>query len=302
MDWSIFMPPLVGAVIGLITNDIAIRMLFHPRKPVYIGKWRVPFTPGLIPKEKARVAKSLGNVISTQLLDTPTLKKVFLSDKVLHKIRRALEVFVDQNRRNTQTVEEVILNFAPKEVVKRVYAYAKEDITELAYIKLTKVQFGEGMAKNVFMKIKREKVDGKLFGLLSTIINESVIERLSKNVGSIVDQAIAENAKDIIKEVIGTEVDRYKKYRICDLIEKYDEKIPYLIDFAINTYQKIFEERLEQILYGINIAQIVEEKVASFNVRELETMIFGIMKKELNAIVYLGAVLGFLMGWINIFL
>ena len=302
MDWSIFMPPLVGAVIGLITNDIAIRMLFHPRKPVYIGKWRVPFTPGLIPKEKARVAKSLGNVISTQLLDTPTLKKVFLSDKVLHKIRRALEVFVDQNRRNTQTVEEVILNFAPKEVVKRVYAYAKEDITELAYIKLTKVQFGEGMAKNVFMKIKREKVDGKLFGLLSTIINESVIERLSKNVGSIVDQAIAENAKDIIKEVIGTEVDRYKKYRICDLIKKYDEKIPYLIDFAINTYQKIFEERLEQILYGINIAQIVEEKVAAFNVRELETMIFGIMKKELNAIVYLGAVLGFLMGWINIFL
>lgn len=84
MDWSVFIPPLVGGVIGFITNDIAIRMLFHPRKALYVGKWRVPFTPGLIPKEKERVAKSLGNVISTQLLDVPTLKKnVFVGQDYL---------------------------------------------------------------------------------------------------------------------------------------------------------------------------------------------------------------------------
>lgn len=194
------------------------------------------------------------------------------------------------------------MDCAPKEMVKRAYAYAKEDMTDLVYKKLTQVPFGERMAKNVFTKIKREKIDGKLFGLLSTIINDSVIDSLSENVGQIVDQAVADNARNIISDVIGTEVDRYKNYRICDLIEKYDAKIPHLIDVAINTYQEIFEVRLEQILNAIDIAQIVEEKVASFRVQELETMIFGIMKKELNAIVYLGAVLGFLMGWINVFL
>jgi len=220
MDWSVFIPPLVGGVIGFITNDIAIRMLFHPRKALYVGKWRVPFTPGLIPKEKERVAKSLGNVISTQLLDVPTLKKMFLSDKIISKIRRALDLLVEQNRKNIKTIEEIIMDCAPKEIVKRAYAYAKEDMTDLVYKKLTQVPFGERMAKNVFTKIKREKIDGKLFGLLSTIINDSVIDRLSENVGQIIDQAVADNARNIISDVIGTEVDRYKNYRICDMIEK----------------------------------------------------------------------------------
>lgn len=45
---------VVGAVIGGVTNVIAIRMLFHPFKPYYIFKMRIPFTPGLIPKKKRR--------------------------------------------------------------------------------------------------------------------------------------------------------------------------------------------------------------------------------------------------------
>ena len=73
-----------------------------------------------------------------------------------------------------------------------------------------------------------------------------------------------------------------------------------LIDFIINTYEKIIKNNLAQILNGINIAKIVEEKIDSFDVMQLEDMIFGIMSKELKAIVYLGAVLGFIMGFINL--
>ena len=57
---------------------------------------------------------------------------------------------------------------------------------------------------------------------------------------------------------------------------------------------------MEQILKEINIAKVVEEKIDSFDVMQLEDMIFGIMSKELKAIVYLGAVLGFIMGWLNV--
>ena len=45
---------------------------------------------------------------------------------------------------------------------------------------------------------------------------------------------------------------------------------------------------------------IVERKIASFDAQMLEKLIFGIMKKELKAIVYLGAALGFLMGFVNL--
>ena len=43
-------------------------------------------------------------------------------------------------------------------------------------------------------------------------------------------------------------------------------------------------------------------KPMRLNPAELETVIFDIAKHELRAIVYLGALLGFLMGFINLLL
>lgn len=64
---------LVGAVIGYITNYIAIKMLFRPHEEIKIFGIRVPFTPGLIPKERTRIAKSVGDTIGTHLLTSQTI-------------------------------------------------------------------------------------------------------------------------------------------------------------------------------------------------------------------------------------
>lgn len=48
---------VIGAVIGGVTNMIAVKMLFHPFKAYYIFGKRVPFTPGLIPKEEEKLLK-----------------------------------------------------------------------------------------------------------------------------------------------------------------------------------------------------------------------------------------------------
>ncbi|AJD90644.1 hypothetical protein JMA_13270 [Jeotgalibacillus malaysiensis] len=69
----------VGAVIGGFTNSLAIKMLFRPYKPVYIGKWRVPFTPGLIPKRREELARQLGLMVVNHLLTAESLKAKFLN-------------------------------------------------------------------------------------------------------------------------------------------------------------------------------------------------------------------------------
>ena len=107
MDLRIFIPPLVGAIIGYITNDIAIKMLFHPRRPIYIGKWKLPFTPGLIPKEKRRVAQSIGNVVSNQLLNSDTLVSVMTSSEMVGKLRSGIENIINTNRGNEETVKQL---------------------------------------------------------------------------------------------------------------------------------------------------------------------------------------------------
>ncbi|MDV2583417.1 DUF445 domain-containing protein [Alkalibacillus haloalkaliphilus] len=58
----------IGAIIGGMTNFLAIKMLFKPYKALYIGKWKVPFTPGLIPKRQEELAEQLGNLVTNHLV------------------------------------------------------------------------------------------------------------------------------------------------------------------------------------------------------------------------------------------
>ena len=63
----------IGAVIGYITNYIAIKMLFRPLEEKRVFGIRVPFTPGLIPKEKSRIAKSVGEAVGKYLLSSEAI-------------------------------------------------------------------------------------------------------------------------------------------------------------------------------------------------------------------------------------
>lgn len=73
---------VVGAVVGAATNYMAIKMLFRPYKPIYFKKWKLPLTPGLIPKRRGDLAIQLGKTVSEYLLTPETIKKKFLSPEV----------------------------------------------------------------------------------------------------------------------------------------------------------------------------------------------------------------------------
>ena len=92
MQWTIFIAPVVGGAIGYLTNFIAIKMLFHPHKAVHIGKWKLPLTPGLIPKEQGNIARSIGEVISQELLNADTLRGVLTSEETVEKVRGAMKI------------------------------------------------------------------------------------------------------------------------------------------------------------------------------------------------------------------
>lgn len=73
---TIVIPPIAGAIIGYFTNDIAINMLFRPYKAIYIAKRRVPFTPGLIPRNQERLAKKVSDTIMGSLLTPEELQNL----------------------------------------------------------------------------------------------------------------------------------------------------------------------------------------------------------------------------------
>jgi uncharacterized membrane protein YheB (UPF0754 family) len=74
--WLYLAPPLAGAVVGYFTNDVAIKMLFRPYQAKYIGKYQVPFTPGLIPSNQERLATRISDTIMGSLLTPSELQKI----------------------------------------------------------------------------------------------------------------------------------------------------------------------------------------------------------------------------------
>ena len=84
--------PLIGALIGWLTNYIAIKMLFHPRKEV-----RIFFIPvqGVFPKRQKDLARKLGHIISEELVSvedlTTHLKEKATSEAILNHIAQRLE-------------------------------------------------------------------------------------------------------------------------------------------------------------------------------------------------------------------
>lgn len=81
---------VVGAVIGGFTNHIAIKMLFRPHNPIYIRSWRLPFTPGLIPKRRDELAKQLGKTVVKYLLTPEMFRKKLFTDSNRQKVEQWL--------------------------------------------------------------------------------------------------------------------------------------------------------------------------------------------------------------------
>ncbi|MEJ1930747.1 DUF445 domain-containing protein [Nostoc sp. NIES-2111] len=109
MDWShlwlYVSPPVLGAIIGYFTNDIAIKMLFRPYRAIYIGGRRVPFTPGLIPANQERLAKNISNTIMGSLLTPDELQKLarrlLETERVQGAILWLLQLAIDQIKNDT---------------------------------------------------------------------------------------------------------------------------------------------------------------------------------------------------------
>lgn len=97
---------LVGAVIGYITNWLAIKMLFRPHRQLKFLGLKVPFTPGLIPKERFRISRSVGQTIGEHLLTKDTIVESLCSSEVNNRLKSWVNDKVEALVCSTKTVGE----------------------------------------------------------------------------------------------------------------------------------------------------------------------------------------------------
>ena len=291
--------PIVGGIIGYITNDLAIRMLFRPRKPLYIGKFHVPFTPGLIPSQQGRIAQSIGGVVSGQLLNEETLRQTLLSEGTLNTLRRKVTVFLRTLSRDERTVYDLFRQPGLREKLDVRVEDLQKKLTDVLSARIIEARLGYAVVDSVIGDKMDFIAQNKLFSMLIDGNTQGAIrEKLAEKVNEIIDEKAPDVATAIVERFKGEIMDA----RLCDLYARVQDKEDKLIDGIMELYASILGNNLGRLLKAINIEQIVVDKINALDAAGLEQTIFGIMKRELKAIVYLGALLGFLMGFINLLL
>jgi uncharacterized membrane protein YheB (UPF0754 family) len=125
LDWSslwvFILPPVTGGIIGYYTNDLAIKMLFRPYRAIKVGEFVLPFTPGLIPRNQARLAQRISNAIMRSLLTPEELQKVaqrlLQTERMQSAIQWLLLLALDQIKIDTQKKTAKVLASILKDFV-----------------------------------------------------------------------------------------------------------------------------------------------------------------------------------------
>ena len=113
--------------------------------------------------------------------------------------------------------------------------------------------------------------------------------------GGKINRLIEQNGPEFLEQEIGRLADGVLEQPVGVLYAKYEDKAKQLKERLVELYRFAVEQKLQEVLALVNVEQVVVEKINAFSAEELENLIFSVMKKELRAIVWLGALLGCIM-------
>jgi uncharacterized membrane protein YheB (UPF0754 family) len=93
MSWTNYIiPVLFSAFTGWVTTWIAIKMLFHPRKPINIFGFKLQ---GIFPKNQQLIAQKLGQVVSKEFLSFAEIEAKVINPDNLEKLKPEIEAHID---------------------------------------------------------------------------------------------------------------------------------------------------------------------------------------------------------------
>jgi len=154
--------PVIGALIGWITNIIAIRLLFRPYKPVNILGFKIQ---GLLPKRQKEIAAAVGKVVESELVSIDSIRRVVEENKVDRRIVR--KVFYLIKDRIDDRLPVLLPSSVKKMIRNYIMAQAKKEIREIL------PQIANGMVRELEDQVS-------LKGMVENRVNEFDFKKLEE--------------------------------------------------------------------------------------------------------------------------
>jgi uncharacterized membrane protein YheB (UPF0754 family) len=173
---------LVGAVIGYVTNWLAIKMLFRPHKEIRIMGKRMPFTPGLIPKERFRISASVGKTIGEHLLTKETLVEALANEKMDNHIKKWIGEKIRAIKNNSSSLRELLIKALGERydsLIKNINLRAMSKVKDIASSSDSRERF-EAVLKELLMKICKAPIETILNNIYINQAKEFTLDKLKK--------------------------------------------------------------------------------------------------------------------------
>ena len=285
--------PLIGSAIGYFTNFIAVKMLFHPKNEIKLVGHTLPFTPGAIPKGKSRLAKSVGNAVGNNLITREDIEKRLTSDELAEKIadmvlgklslpmNYVLEGVTDINQEDIESKKEVVSKSIAKFIAE---AISQVDISGIIIEK----------APGIIM----EKLNNPMIQMFMT---DELLQVVLEPVGTEIQTYIGEHGEEYIAPYVSEKFSSAGEKPLADILDSFGMDRDQLKQAVMSLYKNAVSGCAEKLMTWVDLGSIVEEKINGMSSDELEALVMSVMKKEFNTIINLGALIGFVLGLLNIF-
>lgn len=285
MDIGYITGPVIGGIIGYFTNYIAVKMLFYPRNEIRLFGHVLPFTPGAIPKGRTRLASAVGHAVSETLLTKSDIESLLLSDEVKEHVTGAVMKHLTADlgseiRLIAELTEEEYLGKRSEISL----AVSKEIVDSIDLASIME-EFG--------LEYIRERIHSKTLGKL---IPGERIDSIAMSIAQGMQGIVDEKGVDYVKGFVDKKFEETDSRSIEELLSKTGDKKIDLNEALTEGYTKLIRENIDRSMSHIDIAALIEDKINSMPIDELERLILTVMKKELNTIVSLGALIGVIMG------
>jgi uncharacterized membrane protein YheB (UPF0754 family) len=174
MELKFILPPLLGAVIGWLTNFVAIKLLFRPHNPISFMGLSVQ---GLIPKRRSQIARSMADTIESELLSSQDFAAILDSVDWKGEVEQVIEELVEHKLSSERISKVPIIGFVSDNLKTQIkYLITKEILSQ---IEKKKAGFKEKLQNSIDVRgVVTERIDNldliKFEGLLQKFISKEL--------------------------------------------------------------------------------------------------------------------------------
>ena len=290
----------VGTMAGGLSDTVAVWMLFNPKKK------RFGFQ-GAIPKNQARLAKSLGRTVGERLLTPGDLQSELARPELLAAFQSRLEDVIAA----MLTSRDPLIDKVPPAVVTALEgattAYLPVAMTKLgAFLgqPTTRVKLRGALHSmfNRFVEDMRfhERIFAKLMMTekkFDTVLDAIETDGVEQVVGLLEEPEIREEISKAIHDAILSYLQKPISDILGNLEAKKDPEAPHrLAASAAPVIWEWIHDQLPELIKKLDVQAMVERKVMAFSVERVEEILRNVIQNELNLIITTGYVLGGLIG------